>query len=54
MNQNKLDKIKFGPAFASHVFADNMRGSDSQSEHGFTVYFTGETPLNRKIEVMSR
>jgi len=52
--KNKLDKIKFGPGFASHVFADNMRGSDSQSEQGFTVYFTGETPLNRKIEVMSR
>lgn len=45
------DIIKIGPAFAEHLFTEEMRGSEPQSRNNFTVYFTDFTNLDKEIYI---
>lgn len=43
--------INISGAFASHTYAENMRGSLPQSAEDFTVYFTAQTEIDKTISV---
>lgn len=47
-------KIGVGPAFGLHHYTTGMRGSEPQSAHGFTIYFTDFTPVDRTISIRAQ
>lgn len=46
------DIMKLGPAFGKHTYTDNMRGSEPVSNHGFTIYFTDFTNIERDLSLL--
>jgi hypothetical protein len=44
-------RFEIGPAFGSHHYTAEMRGSEPPSSDEFTIYFTGFTPIRKRITI---
>ncbi|NLF37215.1 MAG: hypothetical protein GX584_08705, partial [Clostridiaceae bacterium] len=46
------DALKFTNSFCNHTYHKDMRGSIPPSKGAFTVYYTGFTHIDKKIDII--